>query len=60
MCIDQAMNDTAFFDQHNKLNAYGCAEVWNEVDKQLEKFELRQITLKPIVEGYSTIYIPTY
>ena len=49
--IDQAMNDTTFFDAHNKLNAYGCAEFWNDIDKQVERFEMRQITLKPAAEA---------
>ena len=48
MNINQAMNDTSFFDKDNKLNAYGCAEFWNEIDKQTEKFELRQLSLKPV------------
>ena len=50
---DQAMGDSSFFGTDNKLNSYGCVEFWNEIDKQLEKFEERKINLKPFMS-------PTY
>ena len=45
--LDQAMDDSNFFDLENKLNSYGCSHFWNELDKVIEKFEKREVSLKP-------------
>ena len=45
--VEQAMADVAYFDNSNKLNDYGHTVFWTEIDKQIEKFKKRQISLKP-------------
>ena len=47
MDVEQAMADVTFFDSDNKLNNYGRVQFWSDLDKQIEKFEKRIITLKP-------------
>ena len=50
MDVDQAMNDASYVDIDNQLNAFGLVQFWSMVDKQIEKFEKRQLALKP--RGY--------
>ena len=51
MKVIAAMMDKNLFDSSNKLNHfYGRVCFWNEVDKQLELFDKRKLSLRPIVE----------
>ena len=47
MDINAEIADTTYLDQFNQLNDYGKTQYWVEIDKQIELFEKRKITLKP-------------
>ena len=59
MDVDAAMSDTSMFDIRNfHLNDYGGPEFWLKVDKQIEKFEKKRISLRPAAHTISSTTQP--
>ena len=40
------MADSSLLDRHNRLNGYGKEKYWQEVDRNIELFERRCISLR--------------
>ena len=47
MNINSAMQDTTFFDSKNRINSYGRAQFWLEIDQQIELFDKHKLSLRP-------------
>ena len=62
MDVNAVMLDAGHLNRWGDLNAYGQQCFWSEVDRQLEKFDKKKITLKPAKEHVMEIqpeYRPT-
>ena len=47
MSVNSALNIAEFYTREDQLNDEGCAFFWKEIDKLLEKFDYKEISLKP-------------
>ena len=48
MDVDGVLHNDSLYTVHNTLNSHGQKAFWSEVDNQIEKFEKKQISLKPV------------
>ena len=48
MDIDDNLHDAGYFTLYNELNDYGFRQLWEEIDRNIEKFEKKCISLKPL------------
>ena len=45
--VAPAMMDSSYFDPRNRINSYGKAQFWLEIDQQLELFDKQKLSLRP-------------
>ena len=51
MDLSSEMSDINYFDQFNQLNGHGRRKFWYEVDRKLEWFDKKKISLKPRIHN---------